>query len=461
MIANVWIANFVVGIAYGISGVEYNTEDILFDNLWISRVDTCYAVGQSQARHCMMNMGNLAFARQAIDGFQYGAGTGCPPKFQRVNHGYLYRIFSLPNTVGNFVLDDNYAESIRTLGNFGLGAGYSRQPLSFLGGDYTITSHESFIAPPPLLLESYSPTTFKATSLTRDANSEAVDALNVIAGDVVCSFEQCFLPGSGTPRVPPFIGLVKDLAHGQCRVTDCQVASAKGDSLLLSDEYPRSYGIAPFAPGGRFIASYQSRHVTDGAVDLVYQPSGAHGIQVPVRVSGLSLSTTGAGGLSFQTSESHLLAGDVLFWVMRPQGLSKNQWIVPALKVVRKDLEHVHCRLLFDPTEYDTVAGWNLYNAGWMFIAVRQWAPARELTGVLHDSTEITDLSAPGILIGCGPEVAGDWICGPGIPPNTRVVSVDEKAKSAVLSRATTGGPATGVPLYFGRLLVPTMKPAW
>jgi hypothetical protein len=70
-------------------------------------------------------------------------------------------------------------------------------------------------------------------------------------------------------------------------------------------------------------------------------------------------------------------------------------------------------------------------------------------------------VSAPGILIGCGPEVAGDWVCGAGIAPNTRVVSVDDHAKTAVLSRATTGGPAAGVALYFGRLLAPTLQPAW
>ncbi|HTW74422.1 MAG TPA: glycosyl hydrolase family 28-related protein [Steroidobacteraceae bacterium] len=461
LIEDVWIACFVVGVAYGISGLSANTEDILFRNLWISRVDSCYAVGHSQARHCMMQMGNLGFARQGIDGYHYGALMGCPPKFDRVNHGYLYRIFTLPNAVGNFVLDDNYAESIRTLGNYGLGAGYSRQPLSFLGGDYTITSKDQFTAPPPLLLESYSPTVFKATTITRDANSTPVDALNVIAADTVCSFEQCFLPGSGTDRVPPFVGLVKDAHQVQCRLLDCYAAAATGGAMYLSDDYPRSHSIAPFAPGGRFCATYQSRRVTNGNVEYVYQPLAADNVQCPVAVSDLFLSTDGAGHCRFHTSESHLLVGDILFWGMLPQGSSKNRWVVPALKVASISATLVRCGFLFDPEQYESVTHWNRYSPGQMFIAVRQWAPATPLTGTLHDSTTITDLSAPDILLGNGPGVAGDWVAGAGIAPRTRVISVDTRTATAILSRATSGGAATGVRLYFGRLQVAALSAAF
>ena len=458
---NLWIANFVVGIAYGISGLAANTEDILFENVWISRVDTCYAVGHSQARHCMMQMGNLGFARQGIDGFNYGSSTGCPPKFHRVNHGFLYRIFTMPNTVGNFLLDDNYAESIRTLGNFGLGSGYSRQPLSFIGGDYTITSNDLFSAPPPLILETYSPTVFKAVSLTRDANSTSIDALNVIAGDTVCSFEQCYLPGTGTAHVPPFIGLVLDASHVQCRVTDCYVASANGSEMYLSDDSPRSHSVAPFAPDGRYSATYQSRRVTDGKVEYVYQPHATGSIQSAVAAANLNLSTVGRGRFEFNTSQSHLQAGDVLFWQMKRQGTSLNQWVVPALKVKSVERTLVVSDLMFDPSQYDSVAKWNVYYSGTMFIAVRQWAPAQELTCSMNDSITITAVSPPTILIGNGPGVAGDWIVGAGIPPNTRVVSVNRATATATLSQPTTGGPANKVKLYFGRLYSPTLTAAF
>ncbi len=459
---NLWIANFVVGIAYGISGLAANTEDILFQNVWISRTDSCYAVGHTEARHCMMQMGNLGNARQGIDGYQYGTASGCPPKFHRVNHGYLYRIFTLPNGIGGFVLDDNYAEAIRTLGNFGLGANYSRQPLSFSGGAYTITSRHPFdAAPPPLFLETYSPTVFKGVMITRDGNSAAVDALNVVAVDATCSFEQCYLPGTGVANVPPFIGLVKDLNHVQCRITDCHVGADHGGSMTLSDDSTRAAGIAAFAPGGRFLATYQTRRTTDGAAEYVFQPSASNDVQRGVAAGKLTLSSAGAGALQFETSDRHVLVGDVLFWRMRAQGTSLNQWIVPALKVTAITGARVDCRLLFEPAQYDTVAAWNEYNNGTVFVAVRQWAPARSLTCNLHDATTITALSAPGILIGNGPEVAGDWVLGDGIPPNTRVISVDAETATAVLSQATTGGPATNVKLYFGRLYAPSLTPAF
>jgi len=460
-IENVWIANFVVGIAYGISGLAANTEDILFQNVWISRVDTCYAVGHSQARHCMMQMGNLGFARQAIDGFQYGTRTGCPPKFHRVNHGYLYRIFSLPNTVGNFVLDDNYAESIRTLGNYGSGSGYSRQPLSFLGGDYTITSVGEFVAPPPLLLETYSPTVFKAVMISRDGNATSVDALNVVAADAICSFEQCYLPGTGSAGVPPFIGVVKDVSHVQCRLVDCHVGSGRGSSMMISDESTRSFGIAPFAPGGRFSATYQTRRTTNGNEEYIFRPNQSNNVQYPVAVTNLTLSIANAGEIQFETTESHLQVCDILFWLMRPQGTSLNRWVVPAIKVTSIAGVHVSCRLLFEPRQYDTVANWNAYNTGFMFIAVRQWAPTQGLTCSLHDSTTITALSSTTILIGNSLEVAGDWVLGDGIRPGTRVISVDYKAATALLSQPTIGGPVSGVKLYFGRLYSATMAPAF
>jgi hypothetical protein len=460
-IENVWIANFVVGIAYGISGLAANTEDILFQNVWISRVDTCYAVGHSQARHCMMQMGNLAFSRQGIDGFNYGTSTGCPPNFHRVNHGYLYRIFSLPNSVGNFVLDDNYAESIRTLGTFGHGSGYARQPLLINGGQYSIASKGSFGPAPPIFLETYSPTVFKATAIDRDANATSIDAFNVIAADSVCSFEQCYLPGSGTARVPPFIGLVKDASHVQCRVTDCYIASANGSEMQLSDDSLRSHGIAPYAPGGRYCATYQSRRVTNGNLEYVYQPHEPNNEQQSVAVTNLTFSASGAGQVTFDTAEAHLLVGDVLFWTISPQGMSLISWVVPALKVISIEKSKVTCRLMFDPLQYASVESWNVYNAGRMFIAVRQWAPAQELTCSMNDSTVITAISPNTILIGSGPEVSGDWVAGAGIPANTRVISVDRAKSTAVLSQATTGGPATRVRLYFGRLYSQALTPAF
>jgi hypothetical protein len=400
----------------------------------------------------MMQMGNLAFARQAIDGFQYGTQNGCPPRFHAVAHGFLYRIFTLPNSIGSFVLDDNYAESIRTLGNFGHGSAYSRQPLSFIGGAYTITARDQFAAPPPYLLETYSPTVFKGSMITRDGNGSAVDALNVIAVDSICSFEQCYLPGTSTPDVPPFIGLVKDVSHVQCRITDCYVASGLGGAMMLSDDATRSYGVEPFAPGGRFAATYQTRRTTNGRDEYLFRPAESNNVQCPVVVSNLTLATGGSGELRFETNDRHILVNDILFWRMRAQGTSLNPWVVPALKVSAIEGTRVTCRLLFESAQYDTVTAWNVYNKGYMFIAVRQWAPAVALTCSMHDSTTITNLSPPTILIGNGPEVSGDWVLGDGIGPHTRVVSVDVKSATAVLSQATMGGPATGIRLYFGRL---------
>jgi hypothetical protein len=231
--------------------------------------------------------------------------------------------------------------------------------------------------------------------------------------------------------------------------------------MQLSDDSLRSHGIAPYAPGSRFCGTYQSRRVTNGNLEYVYQPHEPNNAQQSVAVTNLAFSASGAGEVTFNTAETHLLAGDVLFWTMVPQGMSLNSWVVPALKVISIEKSKVTCRLMFDPLQYASAENWNVYNAGRMFIAVRQWAPAQELTCNMNDSTVITAITPNTILIGSGPEVSGDWVAGAGIPPNTRVISVDRVKSTAVLSQATTGGPATRVRLYFGRLYSQALTPAF
>jgi hypothetical protein len=255
--------------------------------------------------------------------------------------------------------------------------------------------------------------------------------------------------------------LVKDTSHVQVRLIDCYAASGNGGELTLSDSVPRSYGIAAFASGGRYSATYQTRWVTDGNREYLYMPHESDNVQCAVAVTDLELSTEARGLCTFNTSDAHILVGDILFWIMMPQGNSRNQWAVPAMKVRSIQGKSVRCDLLFEARQYDSVEKWNRNNAGQMFIAVRQWAPAQPLTCDMHGSTMITALSAASILIGNGPGVAGDWIAGAGIPPNTRVVSVDRQAATAVLSQPTRGAPASGVPVYFGRLHAVAMDPAF
>jgi hypothetical protein len=120
---NLLITGFVVGIAYGISGLNANSDDFVFRNVQIFYCDTAYARGNTQADNCVIDRGNLFVCCQGLDYLNYGGGTGSPPRLRNVNLQFLYRVFTVSNSFGPMDLHSCYAESIRTLGNFGVGAG--------------------------------------------------------------------------------------------------------------------------------------------------------------------------------------------------------------------------------------------------------------------------------------------------------------------------------------------------
>jgi hypothetical protein len=138
LIENVTIAQFVVGIGQGLSGASALTANITCQNVNVSVCDVLYAIGHAQAKDNSIVFGNLTSARTGIDAINYGAQAGWPPYCQRQNFGFLYRLFAL-FSVGEFVLEDPYAESIACLGQFGFGGG-AAFPMVVNGGHFKLDS---------------------------------------------------------------------------------------------------------------------------------------------------------------------------------------------------------------------------------------------------------------------------------------------------------------------------------
>ncbi len=453
---NVYIQEFVVGVALSTAGVSQG-DLIIFKNTQINFCDTGLVCGNSQSRNWIFKQGSIAWCRQGFDTINYGAGAGMPANPSVIEDsifGEIYRIFALNNQSPTTVRSC-YAESIKTLGQFGKNIGGSPCPITFQGNQWSIRDTWGNI--PPLFFESLSPTVFKGDYIGGDSSGVGRDVWNIVCWGGQGgggSFEQCTFMGPPILDLPPYIGIDFNARCGS-QLVDCLSTSGTG-TFQITDVFNRSNGIAYIANGkGRLRATWQTRTVTDGNLTYNYQPP----LPVPYVVCNCDASSISISGTTLTFTESILgevQIKDILIWKMLRQGYSGNQWIVPAWKVTAVNRETRTCTAtaLYDIAQYDTVANTMAATFGGqrVGILVHQWAPTQAVTGTTHTDETLTAVT-PAALIN------GDWVSGAGIPANTRVVSGGGTA-SLVLSKATTAS-AAGVTLYYGRLLVPMMTVAF
>jgi hypothetical protein len=442
LIENVNIRRFVVGVAHGLSGAQNNTDQVTYRNVLIQECDSAYAIGHAQAKIIVMDGGQIFYCRQGFDGLNYGSQNGCPPEIRRIQFGVVFRLFVFSNGFGPLQLGACYGESIRTLGTFGIGASTQRNNCYFDGGYYQIG--DAWGNMPPLVLESYGPTIFKGVTLASNAASR--DTWNFAGSNT--SFEQCTFAGTAVNNVAPHIGITFNGSGGVSRLKDCWIAGSNG--FLLSDEGVRSGSISTYSASGRLLVGYQGGRFPDGNTDYIYRPRDAIAyVQTLTTVQTLT-----SNFVITATTPAEIQVGDLILWLMLAQGPSLAQNLMPAMKVTSIVGATVTCSLLFDSTQYDSVANMAAYGANRVFLIMRQWAPVQALTCTTDGATGvITVVSPTGCLIN------GDWVVGAGIPANTRVVSGGGTA-TVTLSKNTTIANA-GVALYFGRLYVPTITAAF
>lgn len=460
------IQEFVVGIALSTSGTQGNGDDISFRSVNVTYCDTAYVCGDSQARLWRTESGSIFGCRQAYDCLNYGSGEGTNPVVTNPIYGYLYRLFAFNCPFSDAAILNGYAESIRTFGQFGTGFSTIRSAFKMDGGTYYITAGDVvagvvFAPLPPLLLESHGPTKLENVSVGLTGSSSYLTALNITGeGGLDITLKTCTVPGTDLTDIPPFVGVVLNSGNGgQVTVDGVYVVGTNG--FTLWKDTPQGFNIASFASGGRYRGHIQAQTVTDNVAGVparyTYLPLGANGLPQSYIVSVSNIVVSGST-VSF-TAGSHpeqILVGDTLFWQMIQQGYSADKYTVPGLKVtsVNTGTGAVVCSMLFDPIEYDTAANWNLSNPNTMYGCPVRWAPAQQLTCTTSTtSAVITSVSPTSCLKN------GDYVTGAGIPAGTRVVSGASTA-SVTLSNTPTAN-ASGVVLYFDRLVNPTTTPAY
>lgn len=442
---NLFITQFVVGIAHCPSGVGSQSDRTVYRNVYIQEVDTAYAFGQSQAKIVTIDGGSVLYARQGMDGHTWGAAQGCPPHVLNTIFEFCYRVFLFANQWGPLNLNNCYGESLRSIGEFGITQATNGNSLSFTGGQFSLRT-VTFGPLPPLVLETWAATSFKGTSLTIDGGGTLMQAVNFASKGPSLEFEECDLPGTNTSFLPPFIGISLSYVAGVTRLSNCQIIGSNTFNVtdiqgqVDLDFYAKSTGRLPVTYNASWFASNNQ--------PLVFIPAN-NAPYIQITVSALTL--TGSN-VTFTTTTPFLLqVGDPLLWQMVTQGISTQKYSVPALLVSNIAGNNITCTFMWDSTEYDTVA--NQPSTTIVSIPQVQWAPTQSLTCTTNSTTGITAVSPTTVLQN------GDWVSGAGIPANTRVTSGGGTA-SITLSQAATAS-ASGVALFFGRLYAPTVTAEW
>jgi hypothetical protein len=442
IVENVWIAGFVCGVALSVAGTSIQGDICTFNNVNIAYCDSGYVCGDTQARCWTINGGSLVACREGINTLSYGTQTGCPPiLIQNLLFMYLYRWLALAGGFGAVYIEGCYAESIKELGQLGKGYLGRASPIIFSGCHFNVRISDWPAT--PILFESYAPTSFRSCVIANNVGT--VDAWNIVNGlGSGTALEQCFFTGSAYKDLPPHIGI--DF-HGKApvRLRECWTGGANG--FVLTDDYLRSYAIAFASDNWRLRATWQTRSVQDANLTYLYQPY----LSTPaIGIAARSLTISGSTLTFTETLIGEVQVNDILLWLILKQGYSLVQWAVPAWKVTSVNTSTGACvaTALYKIDQYDMVANAaSVFGANTVQIVVHQWAPTAAMTGTTATDTTLTSVTPPALI-------NGDWVIGAGIPVNARVVS-GGGTSSLVLSKATTAS-ASGVTLYYGRLLLPT-----
>lgn len=452
IIEDVNITQFVANVALATGGgTSALAADIVFRNVnntnCVYNIVTC----QGQADDVTVEYGNWTNSFCLIDGLSYGLGQGRPVTWKRVNFGFTYRLMNLSASIGNCVFDNCYGESLVSLGNFGTGASSDRSPLTFIGGDYHIQATAGWLIP-PIMLESYGPTTFIGCSIL-NSSALAMDAWNFVSGATnVISFERCTITGPNTNGVSPLIGVSLDMQGGMVRLKDCWIHGSGATGFLLSDEYSRTETVASFAQSSRLNCRQETTWVPNGPTMLLLVPAT---LQPQITIAGCSAFALNTSTMTFTCSNAaFLMVGDILAWLMLKQGGSGLQYTLPALKITGISGTAITCSYLWDPAQYDTVTNYTASHATSMLLFPHRWAPTAALTCNIQADATLQSVSPTSILKN------GDWIIGSsGIAANTRVQGGG--GTGTITLNQPTNATASGVTIWYDRLNTVTTSPAF
>jgi hypothetical protein len=419
---NLAITKHVVGVIVRPDGQNAQNDEVRIDDCQITECALCYAVCNSQSRTCanVTNCG-MSSCHTIVDTLRYGAQSGQCPSFNNLQGGACYRFVRMSSSVGTANFSGVYLESIKEIGVLGVGGASSATGACFTGCQFQFDYANGR---PPFAVAAGLPVDFLGCNF-QAVDGTAMDVFNLCGNSFF--FAGCTIGGADMK----FIGYSQDTAT-KTKFVNCLKQNSGGVRYL---GFPLG-GFSTTTIGPRLEPERSDRFLQTEDGLYIYLPgNGAHA----VADAGSSYSLVGST-LTFTAADATLYqVGDYLLASCKVLDHDSFTASVPAFRVTVVSGSDITAVAFIDTTRI--VAAPTVSR-----ICAQEWAPGQSLTATTASaSTTISSLSPTTII------AAGDWIKGEaGIAANTRVVSVNAGAGTAVLNKAATANGSTS--LYYGKL---------
>ena len=431
---NLTIRRFVVGLMHNPQGGAQGDQWLLI-NPTIFNTKVAIAVGHAQARCGTVLGGHINRCRTAYDGQEYGQQQGAAPRFYGTQFVGMFELFSHASAIGSFMASGIRTEEVHRIG-FIPGTDTLAYPVLF-------DDCEIHLLNPSLNPQSRCPIVLDCSNTNFIMNGgslgEAEECFSILANNAILTGTQIRMAN----RFQPYVGGLQDLASPvelrRCKVIDSTSAVQYGGNarkVALSSRESECW-----SPTRRVTGSSIYEYIPVGGTNQDY-------VNVGTNSSIVFTATT----LTFDNTDPNAFCvGDLIGWHFLAIGKSANTFKLPGAKVTAINSNTISCDLLYPRSYYDeTYTG----SGGAAQVYLRMWAPGVALTGDTNSNTTLSNVSPTTIL------QDGDWItAAAGIPAKTRVRSGGGTA-TITLSRAATD-TAAGKTLYWDRLNVPTLTPAF
>lgn len=416
---DVGIDSFVVGYMINAEANGVQCDQITIRNPQINSVKVGIAVGTSQARCVTVYSGNISNFRDAYSGLTYGKQQGASARMNGTQLGPGYEVFNYGSGFGSFSLTEVRTEQVHRIGYASGGSSY---PIVLTDCDFALVNSAD-CGPPPILLETLGTVTMIGGRVGVDGTY--TDSLNFIAQYLKCEGTIFWIKN----RFRPYIYGSQDFNN---ETVLRNITISDGTSLRLCEERKLA------SLSGRLTSHYSEPIKQDTTARYEVVPGKTNNY---TNVATASAFVFGATTLTFNlTTTTDILVDDILLWKFLAVGPSGSQYTLPGLKVTTIVGTTITCNLLHPLAYYDQT-----YAPASIGIAMHEWAPLQALTGdTTSASTALANVSPTTILKN------GDWIKGPGLASNSRVVSGGGTA-SITLNRNATAS-ITGTNLYWGQL---------
>jgi hypothetical protein len=430
----IWVEDFVAGIVLKPSTAEDQCDTFSARDCWIERCAYGFSSGGSQNRDLQLYNPQISFCWVALTNDRHGVRDGNLPN---VHGGMIQQGWKLIERGGVdnvSVINGLHTENIVWIGETGVSTQPWSLPTVFEGCIFGRTTANPWLS--PFFLIANNSVVFNGCGFQEFQATDQSYLMN-IGGQGMATFNACGFARMDEPTSATiYMGLTDNSGFSLTNFRDCPTDGFTGfpnpnremyvDNLSARTKWAIGQGLVRIYDGN-LGNSYKVNRLNRYGYASAYT-------EAPPTVTGTAKGST----MTFTAyNAGDLKLGDILLWKVKWPEHTASSDIIPAFKVTNKVGSVITATALFDGID-------NTYNPnGWLKVATPFFVNGTESTGATHSNTTVDNVTT------IANWAIGDFIRGPGIPDNTRIVNI--VGTTLTLNNAATA-TASGVALYNCRL---------